>query len=219
MEMLENDVLLNDLGGLVTDIVDNEVWKDIKDYEGLYQVSNMGNVRSMDRTTIGKHGKIMYFKGKNISPTDNGFGYYIVNLRKNGICKVFLVHRLVAMTFIKNNNPLLNIVNHKDENKTNNNVENLEWCTQKYNANYMNALKNKADTYKENQSKGLHKKNRVRKTVIITNISTGEELEFDNLSMAGKFIGVSRAATSKTINGGMDSVRGWKIRYKEEESV
>lgn len=105
----------------------DEVWKDIEGYEGLYQVSNLGRVRSLNYNHTGE---IKLLK-QDISHN----GYKRAMLYKDGKMKRYLVHRLVAMTFISNPDDLP-IVNHKDENKTNNNVNNLEWCTYKYNNNY-----------------------------------------------------------------------------------
>lgn len=99
-----------------------EIWKEIKEYEGLYQVSNMGRVKSLRKNIILK--KSITYRG-----------YEKVNLSVNNIHKDYSVHRLVANAFIPNPDNLPQ-VNHKDENKTNNCVNNLEWCTQKYNINY-----------------------------------------------------------------------------------
>ena len=119
--------------------MDNEVWKDIKNYEGLYQISNKGNVRSVNRVYFQKssHNTYMYkkYKGKMLAKTDNGNGYLIVHLLKNGKRKPCYVHRLVAEHFILNPNNY-NEVNHKDFNKKNNNINNLEWVSRKINVNY-----------------------------------------------------------------------------------
>lgn len=116
--------------------MNNEMWKDIKNYEGLYQVSNLGRVRSIDRIITLKHksGKLMNVltKGKVIAATDNGHGYLITGLSKNNKRKNYYVHRLVAETFIENINNKKE-VNHKNGDKNNNNVENLEWVTPKEN--------------------------------------------------------------------------------------
>lgn len=99
-----------------------EIWKDIEGYEGLYQISNLGRVKSL------KTNKILKYC---ISKT----GYAYSSLTKNKIIKQKSVHRLVAKAFISNPDNLEEI-NHKDENKLNNNVNNLEWCSHKYNMNY-----------------------------------------------------------------------------------
>lgn len=111
------------------------IWKDIKGYEGLYQVSDEGDVRSLDRKTIGKDGRVCYFKGRNLKKTKMNIGYLKVTLVKNGENNQFLVHRLVANAFISNPHNLP-YINHKDEDKTNNSVSNLEFCTPEYNNNY-----------------------------------------------------------------------------------
>ena len=101
-----------------------EIWCPIKGYESIYEVSDQGRVKS-----------IGYGKERVLKPGRNGGGYLQVYLCKNGEQKKCLVHRLVAQTFITNPQNLPE-VNHKDENKTNNSVQNLEWCSSKYNANF-----------------------------------------------------------------------------------
>lgn len=105
-----------------------EIWKDIKGYEGLYQVSNMGNVKSLNYNRTGEE--------RIRKPNVGSNGYLQVELCKNGKYRMLLIHRLVLMTF----NPIDNMdkfdVNHRDENKKNNNLDNLEWCNRSYNINY-----------------------------------------------------------------------------------
>lgn len=101
-----------------------EIWCPIKGYESMYEVSDKGRVRSL------KFGKERILK-----PGRNPEGYLLVVLCKNGERKAYKVHRLVAKTFIPNPDNLPQ-VNHKDEDKTNNSVINLEWCDLKYNCNY-----------------------------------------------------------------------------------
>lgn len=102
-----------------------EIWKDIKGYEGKYQVSNYGRVKSLNYRNTGKE--------QLMKPTLQTNGYLYFSLCKPN--KKFLIHRLVAEAFIPNPNNLP-CVNHKDEDKTNNHVDNLEWCTHLYNINY-----------------------------------------------------------------------------------
>lgn len=104
-----------------------EIWKDIKGYEGYYQVSNFGNVRSLDRFD-GVHDR----KGTKIKPNLKQNGYLQVGLRKHNKRKWFGIHRLVATHFLRNPNNKPQ-VNHIDCNKQNNNVSNLEWVTGKEN--------------------------------------------------------------------------------------
>lgn len=123
--------------------MEKEIWKPIKDYENLYEVSNNGKVRSLIREVVvkNKYGAVStrMTKPKELKPQKRG-EYYIVWLCKNGKPKQYYIHRLVGETFIANSNNLRDI-NHKDENKLNNNVNNLEWCTHKYNMNYGNRNK------------------------------------------------------------------------------
>lgn len=111
-----------------------EIWKDIKDFEGYYQVSNLGNVRSLTRTEKFQRKDSLKVstrtrQGRDLIPKIDRYGYSVVHLRKDGVINVYrAVHRLVAETFIDNpeNKPT---VNHKDCNKQNNVLTNLEWNT------------------------------------------------------------------------------------------
>lgn len=117
-----------------------ETWKSIKGYEGLYEVSNLGRVRSLDRMVMMVNKGVLCKSlrhGRILNPCLVGDGYCNVNLFKNGKGKHHLVHRLVATAFIPNPENLPEI-NHKDENKTNNVVSNIEWCSSQYNGSYGN---------------------------------------------------------------------------------
>lgn len=132
-----------------------EIWKDVVGYEGLYQVSNLGRVKSLDKNIKVKirNQNSVIKRGKILKPNNNNnSGYYKITLSKNGISKVFSVHRLVAETFISNpqNKPC---VNHIDGNKLNNDINNLEWTTAKENT--IHAFKN---GFCENMIKSLSKK-------------------------------------------------------------
>ena len=100
------------------------IWKDIEGYNGDYQISNLGRVKSFKCN-----------KEKILSPYKNKSGYYTIGLKTGKETKYFRVHRLVAKAFIPNPNNYP-FINHKDETRDNNAVANLEWCTAKYNSNY-----------------------------------------------------------------------------------
>lgn len=112
--------------------MENELWKVIPEFEN-YEISNFGRIKSLLKWDISKK---KYIKRESIlTPVDNGSGYLIIGLRKNCKRKNFYIHRLVADAFIENPKKL-KYVNHIDYNKSNNNVSNLEWCTQKENVQH-----------------------------------------------------------------------------------
>lgn len=115
----------------------NEIWHKIDDYEDLYEVSNFGNIKSFHK------GKIKLLK-----PQMDGWGYLHVFLYKNKKAKIYKVHKLVAKYFIPNKNNF-NVINHKDGNKLNNHIDNLEWCTSSYNNTHAYKSKLKRPCFKE----------------------------------------------------------------------
>ena len=112
-----------------------EIWLPIEGYENLYEVSNLGRVRRLESVVTGKNGVTRKVSGKILKPRTQQNGYLTVELYKNGIRRHFLLHRLVATAFLPRSDKKFQ-VNHLDENKLNNTVENLEWCTAKENNNY-----------------------------------------------------------------------------------
>jgi hypothetical protein len=142
----------------------DEIWKDIKGYEGIYQISTLGNIKSSPRKGT---------KGGLLNASEDKDGYLCIGLNKNGKRKTFKVHRLVAMTFIPNIFDLQE-VNHKDENPSNNHVENLEWCTNEYNVRYGTAIM------------------RIRKTQL-KRAKAVLQLDKDG-NVLGKFLSLERAA-------------------------
>ena len=137
-----------------------EIWKDVIGYEDYYQVSNLGNVRSKDREVNAWHG-IVLKKGRVLKQSIGNNGYYSVCFQINNIKKQHSVHRIVAQAFIPNldNMPY---INHKDENRLNNNIKNLEWCSAKYNINY--------GTCKERRNETKRDKCKLSKTTLQYNL-------------------------------------------------
>lgn len=139
--------------------MNSEVWKSIAGYEGLYDVSNMGRIRSVDRVrrSASDGSELGHLKGKVMKPFYSNKGYLLIELFKDGIGKTFSVHRLVALAFVPNpdGKPC---VNHLDETHDNNCADNLEWCTQKENMNYGTAPQRISKKMKERWERGEMKK-------------------------------------------------------------
>jgi hypothetical protein len=135
------------------------VRKPVKGYEGYYEVDQFGRVYSIDRLiSVDDNGR-QYNKvlgGKQMKQGMHSKGYKIVSLTKEGKTKTVFVHRIVAEAFISNENDLP-MVNHKDEDKTNNFVENLEWCTAKYNRSYGKAIEKHSKKIKGRKHTEEHK--------------------------------------------------------------
>ena len=181
-----------------------EVWLDIPSYEGLYQCSNLGRVKSLDRKVLSTK-KVTFekFLRGGIRKQQDRVGYKVVTLFKNGNRKTHYVHRLVAKVFIPNPNNYP-MVNHKDEDRTNNKVENLEWCTHQYNLNYGTSLK---------------RKNKKLSTPIVgVHVETGKKITFPSMMEAGRN-GFSQPSISACCNNKQESHKKykWKFKTKKEE--
>ena len=172
-----------------------EIFKDIKGYEGLYQVTNFGNVWSLNYYRSGKPKLLKPGKTKN--------GYLLVSLYKNRKRKSFKVHRLVAEHFIPNPDNLPEI-NHKDENKENNSVDNLEYCTHEDNINYgtRNERISKANT------------NGIRSKPVLQFTLDGEFVrEWESTNECGRN-GFNQGNIWSCCNGKLKQYKGFIWRYK-----
>ena len=181
----------------------NEIWKDIKDFEGIYQVSNKGRIKSLERTVTGKLNSIRTLPEKFITPTDNGKGYMVVALYKDDKRHFKKMHRLVAEAFIPNpdNKPE---VNHIDGNKKNNTVENLEWNTTKENCEHR-------------QKTGLGNTENARKSrmkpIECYDINTGKIIStYDCAASAARALGCKNDAISRVVRGDRSSYKGMGFR-------
>lgn len=191
-----------------------ELWKTIKGYEGLYEVSNTGKVRSVDRIVNDKNGRPMKLKGKEllftISKIDNR-GHKPrarVQLWRNNKSRLLQVHRLVASAFLENPENK-ETVNHIDGNALNNNVQNLEWST--YSENQKHAYATGLMTIKRN-----YKPSNARRVVAINEI-TGEEIVCDSCTQLSREIGCSRSTVDKCAKNNellkMSTCKGYIVRY------
>ena len=176
-----------------------EEWKDIKGYEGIYQVSNFGRVRSVERKVRANICGFRIVKEKILSMCKSKNGYYTVVLSKSGKNKSLSIHRLVAKEFIDNPKQYKE-VNHKDENKLNNCVENLEWCNRKYNANYGTSVERCAKTK--------------FKPVYMIDVNTHEILRtFDSLKRASQETGISNKNISSVCLHKSKTAGGYSWRF------
>ncbi len=192
----------------------NELWKAVKGYEGLYEVSNTGKVRSIDRTIIGKDGKAKKIKGKELFFTVSKLDEKAhlprasVQLWKNNNSKLVLVHRLVALAFIPNPQNK-ETVNHIDGNPLNNNVGNLEWAT--YSENNLHAYKIGLHSPSRNMNPSNSRK------VLAYNPETGEEIERDSCAQLARELGVCHQIISTTAKKNEDveifKVKGYIVQY------
>ena len=176
-----------------------EIWKDVVGYEGYYQVSNLGRVKSLDRVITNKMGVVRNLNGfvKKLTPGDNG--YMGVTLSRNGKYTRRYVHRLVAEAFIPNKEKLP-FINHKDENKDNNHVDNLEWCTCEYNNRYGTAPERKRSKARE--------LGQMRAVVQLT--LSGEKInEYESLHEASRKTGVGLPNIWNAANGGFNKQGKW----------
>lgn len=206
-----NNCNLNNLqvGELYIQDIDGN-WKDVIGFEGLYQVSDDGRVRSLPRLKIcGFNGKQTVQRGRILKPGHTNDGYAFVNLvNANGKYKPYYIHRLVALAFIPNPNNYP-VVNHKDENPSNNTVWNLEWCTYKYNINY--------GTAKERAAKAVRANNPSIYNTPVTNITTGEQ--FNSIAEACDFYGFNnskRDTIKRCCEGQYATVEGYNWKYTHD---
>lgn len=205
-----------------------EEWRPVKGYEGYYEVSDLGRVRSLDRVVYSSFKgtwKSRLVKGRILKALDNGsaMGYLFVNLNKNGKTKEFYVHRLVADAFIPNPNNFP-IINHKDENAKNNSADNLEWCTQKYNCNYGGHIERvrRFLLSDKNPNRGKPRpekfKEKVRKPILQFNMDGILVKEWDSAKTAGVSLGISPSSITATCRGKHRFCKKYIWRYKYDNS-
>ena len=180
-----------------------EIWKDIFGYEGKYQASTLGRIKTLKDN----HGND---REKILKPYKNNNGYLQVYLYKNGNKKSYLVHRLVIESFM--GKPLdkdYYSINHLDENKTNNNINNLQYCTHKYNCNY--------GTRNERATKSITNNIKKAKTVIGINKINGYIVEYQSTREVERCLGINQTSISRCCNGKQKSAGGYRWFYKDVE--
>ena len=165
-----------------------EIWKDIEPYKNIYQVSNLGRIKSL-----------LYNKEKILKTRVQPRGYELVNLKG----KTFKVHRLVAEAFVLNNNNY-NEVNHKDENKLNNYANNLEWCNRKYNCNYGSLPKKVGNRFS-------------KKIIMIDEESENKPIVvFPSAMEAERIMKIDHSSIIKCCKGKVKQAGGFTWKYEKE---
>ena len=184
--------------------MENEVWKDVPNYEGIYKASNFGRIKMVKRTLIDSLGKKINKKEHILKPR-TGNRYYMIALYKNGKREDLLLHRVIAQTFIPNpeNKPF---VNHKDENCFNNCSDNLMWCTQKENMNW--------GTINERMSKNSKSKRKVNQYDMDGNYIKTWDCMTDFYKSKGLKL---KTGIIECCKGRRQSHMGYKWKYADEE--
>ena len=175
---------------------ENEIWKDIPGYEGYYQASNNGRIRSLPRKIRQMKSKTYYvrnFKGKILRSRLQNSNYHVVWLSKEGKISVQLIHRLVAQTFMPNigNKPC---INHKNGNKSDNRADNLEWCDYSYNIKHSHRIMGRKKT---------------TKPIICVELNR----EYKSQTEASEELGIKRACISHALNGRSKTAGGYAWRF------
>ena len=174
-----------------------EIWKDIKGYEGYYQVSNLGNIKRLKHTDKRGH----TYKERMLKPSDKstailsmyGDSYKRVHLSRDGVARWLMVHRLVAEAFVPNPNNF-NIVNHIDGSRGNNRADNLEWTTYKGNMEHASRIgRMKGTATRENQKLAIE----VLKKPVIATDKDGNEFHFESQAEAARQLNLSRGIQGK----------------------
>ena len=177
-----------------------EIWLPIEGYENLYEVSNLGRVRRLESVVNGKAGSKRKVPGKILKPRANKNGYLMIRLSKNSIYRPCYLHRLVSSAFIPNPDKKFQ-VNHLDEDKTNNTVENLEWCTAKENVNYGTRNKRTAE--------------KLQKPVLCVELNQ----IFPSLNEAARQLGLSKGNISNVLAGRYKTTGGYHFEYAETKTA
>ena len=193
-----------------------EEWRPIRNYEGLYEVSNMGNVKSLERTVWDSvRGYYRTVHERILKGRDSGQGYQKVQLCKDGKIKNYFVHQLVATAFCENQEGYTE-VNHLDENPKNNCADNLEFCSRKYNVNYGTRTERQAEKIRgKKQSEETIKKRveKLGKPVLAIHKINGLILEFPSAHEASRVLRINQGSITRCCQGKQMTAKGYTFFY------
>ena len=174
------------------------IWKPVAGYEGRYEVSNCGAVRSLDVAVRCRGNGIRVKKGKTLPYRANNRGYLIVNFTKDNVTKQFLVHRVVAEAFVENPNCKPQ-VNHIDGDVTNNSSRNLEWVTDNENKKHSSIVTGGTQ--------------RPKRAVKVVRIEDGNTMAFDGLREAERALSLDHKSSLNVVQGKQNTHRGYSLSY------
>ena len=187
-----------------------EIWKLIEGTD-CYEVSNLGRVRSIDRYIKGGHNNLRFMKGKILKLNEHREGYLYAQLYIDGVFKPIGIHKLVAEAFIPNPDNLP-YVNHKDEIKTNNCVDNLEWCTREYNNSYgtrLERISNSMKKYKPSEET----LNKIRKPIIVKNLINNITKIYPSIKDAVIECGFNMSGVNRCLKGKLNKHHNHTFEY------
>ena len=181
-----------------------EKWKTIKGYDSLYAVSTLGNIRSMEKTSI--NGNLL--KPKMMKPARQSNGYISLVLHNNGFRKTHTVHRLVAVAFLKNPNNL-KTVNHKNGKRDDNSVDNLEWMSQSDNCKHGFEKNGHVGSWTDKFGKDHHRS----KVVIQMDLDSNEVARFYGTMEVERETGINNRGVADACRGKNKTAGGFKWKY------
>jgi hypothetical protein len=193
----------------------HEEWRDVVGYEGYYQVSNLGRVRSVDRRIIDSFGNERFYKGKPLKPSLKSTGYYSVALCKDGNKDTAAIHRLVATAFLESDSNHT-YIDHIDGDRTNNKLSNLRWCTQKENLKYaaeagsidQSRIARAGKRYISKHKMGGH----------LTRVLRSDGKIYPSVREAARDLGVTASSVYKVLNGENSTCKGFSLRVIGKQS-
>ncbi len=187
-----------------------EIWKDIEGYEGLYQVSNLGRLRGLDRLDSRGH-KVT---GTILKLHYNKDGYYIITLGKDTIQKAYQVHRIVAKTFIPNPDNL-HTVDHINGVRDDNRIENLRWCTIQQNNSFLQARTNVSNAQKRRFMDPVARQKVGNRTKAIDQISENGTIlkHYNSIKEAVQELHITSSNISACCKGRYKQIRGYRFKY------